>query len=145
MTRITVRRASRNSPPPIGALILGFGVSVALGFALGELAGPAVERTLAHWTRPDTPENPVRVLVAAAQAALDGDLILRDARLVVIPVGRAAIELHGWVTDRRARARAARLVGDAVPAESIINCLLVHGEDDLALLPDEPDADELLA
>ena len=80
-----------------------------------------------------------------ARAVLDDDLMLRDCGLDVIPVGPGRIELHGWVADRRSRARAARLVGDAVRADAIINCLLVHGEDDLPDSRDESDADELLA
>lgn len=146
MARITVRRASQNPLPPAGAaIILGLGVGVAVGFVLGELAGPAAGRALTRRTRPVARQPSVRALVAQAEAALDGDVLLHDCRLEVIPIGRGCIELHGWVDDRRSRVRAAHLVGDAVRAEEIINCLRVRGEDDLAGFHDEPDADELLA
>jgi len=52
----------------------------------------------------------------------------------VVPVGRNALELHGWVPDRRARAAAARLVAGAVTVERLVNCLLVRGEDDLVTI-----------
>jgi hypothetical protein len=155
MTRITVRRASDPSlhpgavpgstPLAIGAVALGLGLGVAIGFVLGEFAGPEAQRAIIGTAPRAAPRPSVRALVAQAQAALDDDLMLRDSRLEVVPVGRGRIELHGWVNDRRSRARAAHLVGDAVRAEAIINCLRVHGEDDPPVPVDETDADELLA
>ena len=147
MPRIVVRRARPNLPPISGgAIILGLGLGVAVGFVLGELLGPVPARALSASIRPAAAFDPsVRALTDRARAALDGDLMLRDCGLEVLPVGPGRIELHGWVADRRSRARAARLVGDAVLADAIINCLLVHGEDDLPDSRDESDADELLA
>lgn len=147
MARIVVRRAPPYLPPiPGGAIILGLGLGVAVGFVLGELLGPVPAGSLFGAIRPAAAFDPsVRALVDQARAVLDDDLMLRDCGLDVIPVGPGRIELHGWVADRRSRARAARLVGDAVRADAIINCLLVHGEDDLPDSRDESDADELLA
>ena len=146
MARITVRRASQHpSPLPGRAIVLGLGLGIAVGFVAGELLERVPMRALADATRPKAPDRLVRVLAEQAKAALDDDLMLRDCRLEVIPIGQGRIELHGWVSDRRSRARAARLVGDAVRAEAIINCLLVHGEDDRPDPLDESDADELLA
>lgn len=155
MTRITVRRTSdpslrsgspaSSTPLAIGAIVLGLGLGVAIGFVLTEVAGPVARRAITGRARRVAPGQPVRALVAQAQAALDDDLMLRDCRLEVVPVGRGRMELHGWVKDRRSRARAAHLVGDAAPAEAIINCLRVRGEDDPIVPVDEPDADELLA
>jgi hypothetical protein len=147
MARIIVRRATSNHPPiPGAAILLGLGLGVAAGFVLGELLGPVPARALAGATKPAAAFDPsVRVLVDQARAVLDDDLMLRDCGLEVIPIGRGRIELHGWVADRRSRARAARLVGDAVRADAIINCLLVHGEDDQPELVNESDSDELLA
>lgn len=84
-------------------------------------------------------------LVHDAQSAIEADLSLRDLRLEVVPVGRDALELHGWVPDRRTRAAAARLVASAVPVQRLVNCLLVRGEDDLAPLPDASLGDEAIA
>jgi len=119
-------------------------VGVALGFILGELAGPAARRALRRRESEEGDEAPRGSLAADAQSVLDDDVLLRDCDLKVIAVGRTRIELHGSVSDRRSRARAAHLVGDAVEADAIINCLLVRGEDDLVAALDDSD-DELFA
>lgn len=146
MSRIAVRRASATSPASLaGAVVLGLGVGAIVGFLLGELAGPAASGALREQARPTPKSRPlVSRLVVRAQAALDDDLFLRDCGLRVLAIGPGRIELHGWVADRRSRARAAHLVSDAVEAEAIINCLLVHGEDDLAIESDDA-TDEMMA
>jgi len=143
MARIAVRRASTTPSTPLaGAIALGLGLGALLGFLLGELAGPAAHRVLWGPGTPGTRARPlVARLVSEAQAALDDDLLLRECRLQVVAAGPGRIELHGWVGDRRSRARAAHLISDAVPAAAIINCLLVRGEDDLDVPGDDaPDA-----
>jgi len=87
----------------------------------------------------------VAELVHDAQSALEADLMLRELQLEVVPVGRNALELHGWVPNRRTRAAAARLVASAVRVERLVNCLLVRGEDDLGPLPDASLGDEAIA
>lgn len=102
-----------------------------VGFLLGEFFGPTASRVL-RAGRPAAGTTPSAAsLVELALTALDADLPLRAARLDVVPVGRQAIEIHGWVDDRRARSRAGRLVADAVAPASVVNCVLVRGEDDL--------------
>lgn len=132
MARIAVRRAAANSTPPAaGTILLGLGLGVLLGFLLGELGGPVAARAIKRRGRGTAdPQHPVSELVRRAQSVLDDDVVLHDCHLQVLAVGRGRIELHGWVSDRRSRARAAHLVGDAVQADAIINCLQVHGEDD---------------
>lgn len=71
-------------------------------------------------------------LVHDALAVLENDIMLRECHLDVVPVRRFALEIHGWVPDRKSRQRAQRLVADAVRGAEIINCILVRGEDDLA-------------
>ena len=144
MARIALRRAGGDATPPAaGTLLLGLGVGVALGFLLGEFAGPAASRALRRRGQRDNEEH-APSLTSTAQSVLDDDVQLRDCGLKVIAVGRERIELHGWVPDRRSRARAAHLVSDAVSADAIINCLLVRGEDDLISDLDEFD-DEMFA
>lgn len=145
MARIDVRRASTTTPASaVGAVALGLGLGALLGFLLGELAGPAAGRAVRR-RGPGPANRPFAAkLVAGAQAVLDDDLMLRDCRLKVVAAGPGRIELHGWVADRRSRARAAHLVSDAVQADAIINCLLVHGEDDLPT-PTDDSPDQLLA
>ena len=53
------------------------------------------------------------------------------------------VELHGWVPSRGLRARAARAVAAAPGIDTLVNCLLVHGEDDTLL--DTPDVADLPA
>lgn len=153
MSRSIVRRArvmdasptSESGPWP---LLFGLSLGVAAGFLLGELIGPVASRAVHDRpiTRRAQRASQVRQLVAAAQAALDDDLMLRDCHLRVVPIGPGRIELHGWVADRRSRGRAARLVGDAVHADEIVNCLQVRGEDDLPPSDDGDDtSDERLA
>jgi hypothetical protein len=135
MRRVIVRRPS----PPVFAIAAGLALGAALGVLLGEVAGPAAARALKRERRPVTRRGSAAELVERAQAVLDDDLPLRECHLHVVPVGRSGIELHGWVPDRRARTRAARLVADAVDT-AVTNCVRVAGEDD-----DMSDADERLA
>ncbi len=137
MQRVIIRRPS----PPFLAIAAGLGLGAALGVVLGELAGPVATRALKGEARPVVRRSSVAELVYRAQAVLDGDLPLRECHLHVVPVGRNRIELHGWVPDRRARTRAARLVADAVDA-AVTNCVRVVGEDED---DDTPDVDERLA
>jgi len=147
MSRIAVRRIARTSSvSTAGAIVLGLGLGALAGFLLGELAGPAATRTFGRRTPIRGPRRLVATLVAAAQATLDDDVVLRDCQLRVLAVGPGRIELHGWVMDRRSRARAAHLVSDGVRADAIINCLRVRGEDDLETVDDDDTApDERLA
>jgi hypothetical protein len=116
-------------------ILLGAGVGVVAGFLFGELAGGRRPRR----ARSVTPAaaGPVAA-TRAAQRALDGDEILRGLGLTPVGVGVGAVELHGWVATRSLRARAARTVQAAPGIDTLINCLLVHGEDDGSLGLDEP-------
>ncbi|MES1259874.1 MAG: hypothetical protein ABUL71_04700 [Gemmatimonadota bacterium] len=142
MARIAVRRAAaRSTPSAAGTILLGLGLGVAVGFLLGELGGPTATRALKRRGRKASVPRSAAELVREAQSALDDDVLLHDCGLRVLAAGAGRIELHGWVPDRRSRARAAHLVGDAVTADAIINCLQVHGEDD-QLLPVDDAHDE---
>lgn len=132
MPRLTVRRRDDGTAFPTGVVALGLALGAAAGFLLGEWLGPRATRVV----RPRPSLRPsVAELVHDAQEALAADLRLRDCRLEVVPVGRNALELHGWVPDRRARRHAETVVSATVTVERLVNCLLVRGEDDL------PDAD----
>lgn len=121
------------------------------GFALGALAGwviaewtggvsrERVSGLVDRWRRdppdPDAPASPRD----RVRAALDTDPDLRALDLGLIPAGRMALELHGWVPSRRLRSRATRLAATAAGAIRLIDCLLVRGEDDRPA--DDGDAD----
>ena len=131
-------------------MLVGTAVGVAAGFALGEWLGPFTRRPPAGRTpedptsdptpavRPGTAETTRRALAALAQ-----EPALRALDLTPIAVSPGVVELHGWVPTRGLRARAARAVAAAPGIETLVNCLLVHGEDDT--LPDAPDVAELPA
>ena len=146
MARIIVRSAESGKPPrsssPMGYVAAGLALGAALGTFLAEMLAPAAQRATRRLGRGAAPS--VAELVHDAQAVLDADVQLRDFGVEVIPVGRGAIELHGWVDTRKARTRAATLVAQGVDAESVVNCILVHGEDDIPPMPAD-DADALQA
>ena len=148
MPRFAVRR--RPSRPDglaaAGLVTAGLALGAALGFLVGELVGPRAARVTRRGPGPAPEgERSVAELVHDAQSALDADVRLRDLQLEVVPVGRNALELHGWVPDRRARAAAGRLVAAAVTVERLVNCLLVRGEDDHAPFDTTELGDEAIA
>jgi len=118
---------------PLWALA-GFAVGAAAGWVLGELTGvlsrDRVRRYLGH-----TPSNASGVEAPQGareriRAALDADADLSRLDLRLVPAGRTAVELHGWVPSRLLRARATRLAATAAGPIRLIDCLLVRGEDD---------------
>ncbi|HTS88271.1 MAG TPA: hypothetical protein VMG41_07230 [Gemmatimonadales bacterium] len=116
--------------------LLGAVVGIAAGLALGEWLG-APDPALARRTLSRLARRPARRLTAAETAevavlALESDPELHSLDLRPLAVGSGAVELHGWVPDRRLRTRAARLVAEAHGIEQLVNCVLVHGEDDAA-------------
>lgn len=67
---------------------------------------------------------------AAAREALASQPTLAGLALEVRPVGRHSVELRGWVSSRSERTLAARTVRHIAGIETIINSILVRGEDD---------------
>jgi len=134
MPRYTVRRRhpidAKPTPSGVVPVAIGLAVGATLGFLLGEWLGPVGARVVPRVPRP-APTRSLAELVHDAQSVLVADVQLRDWELEVVPVGRGRIELRGWVGTRAARTRAARLVGEAVTAEAVLNSILVRGEDDL--------------
>ncbi len=133
MTRIAVRRGPAPDPLDLprtaGIIALGAAAGTLAGFLLGELWGPSA--TAAFRPTPAPGRASLAELVHAAHDALLQDTELTSCRLEVVPVGRGALELHGWVPSRAARARALRLARAAVAECRLVDCLLVRGEDDL--------------
>lgn len=134
MVRLAARRrpARPDGLAAIGVAVAGLAIGATLGFLLGEVVGPRAEGAIRSPIRKrDGDSRSVAGLVHDAQAALDADLRLRDLDLEIIPVGRDAVELRGWVPDRPSRVAAARLVTGALAGGRLVNRLLVRGEDDL--------------
>jgi len=138
MTRLALRRrraaTTLDLPTAAGAVALGLAAGTLAGFLLGELWGPTASRAIRTPKRA-AQKSSVAALVEATHEALAADPTVAACGLEVTPVGRRAVELHGWVPNRATRARALRHVREALPEASVIDCLLVHGEDDDALEP----------
>ena len=123
----------RASPSELFAWsLVGAGLGLAAGFVLGEWLGAGKPRLPRRWgTRPATPPRPSPVAAAAvAWRALRADETLRGLDLQPVGVTPGVVELHGWVPSRALRARAVRLLQATPGIEHLVDCLLVHGEDD---------------
>jgi len=127
--------------PPASELLawtlVGTVIGVAAGFALGEWLGPlSRERTGRALRRATEPSTRTRLTPAeaarAARLTLEHDSRFAGLELVPIGVGPGVVELHGWVPTRALRTHAFRLVSHTAGIDTLVNCLLVHGEDDAA-------------
>jgi hypothetical protein len=112
--------------------LVGFGIGLAAGLTLGGWLGPPHRRSTDAGGAQDRPSGVLRPVEAAraVRRTLEQDEELRALGLQVLAVGPGVVELHGWVTSRSQRARAARIAARTEGIESLVNCLLVHGEDD---------------
>jgi hypothetical protein len=114
----------------------GVGTGLIAGFALSEWVGGVNPNRFRRAARRlgQSQSLPARSTPAASARAVDS-AIRTEPRLAgfaieVVAVSRGSVELRGWVTDRGSRTLAAR-VARAVPGvDSVINSILVRGEDD---------------
>jgi hypothetical protein len=105
---------------------LGLGTGLVAGFALSEWVGGVSRTRFRRAARRLGHTVPARVVDAAIRA----EPRLTRFAIEVTAVSRGTVELRGWVTDRGSRTLAAR-VARAVPGvDSVINSILVRGEDD---------------
>lgn len=115
-------------------MVAGFAVGALAGWLAGELTGGLTRQRMNQYVsglrRPATDREAPATPRERVRAALDADPDLRRLALEVIPAGRGAVELHGWVPSRTLRARATRLAATAAGATRLIDSLLVRGEDD---------------
>lgn len=115
-------------------------VGIATGLVAGVVAGgwlrPAEAGATDDQAHPRplkrTEGAPLRVADAARVVTqqLQSEAALRHLPLQVIAVGPGVVELHGWVSTRAERARAARVAAAVPGITTLVNSLLVHGEDD---------------
>jgi hypothetical protein len=115
-------------------VVLGVGAGLAAGFVLGEWTGgvnPARVRGAARRLREGSPLRLTPAAsVRAVEAALQAEPRLQGLSIEVVSFARGVVELRGWVPTRFARAIAGRTALAAQGIESVINSILVHGEDD---------------
>lgn len=123
----------------IAWVLAGAAAGVAVGLYLGDTAAaqPARLRGLVRQRR----SAPVRIgfLARLARQQLQAEPLLRGLSLRVLPVTSRTVELHGWVMTRTQRSIAQRAVTRVPGVDSIINRILVRGEDDLSPT-DTPDS-----
>lgn len=114
---------------------LGLGAGLAAGFTLSEWIGGVNRirvRGVARRLREGVPARLTSsASVRAVEAALQAEPRLAGVPVEVMAVARGVVELRGWVPSRAARALAGRTALAAPGIDSVINSLLVRGEDDL--------------
>lgn len=122
---------------------LGAFTGLVAGIVLSEWVGgvnrPRIRRAASRLQQP----APVTTLTSSARArsaaaALQAHPALRDLGLQAVAVSQEAVELRGWVSSRATRALAARVARGVPGVESVINNILVRGEDDLVVFAGEP-------
>ena len=112
----------------------GVGAGLLAGFALSEWVGGVNRTRFRRAARRIGHTGPARVTAAASARAVDAALRaqprLASFSIEVTAVSRGTVELRGWVTDRGSRALASRVAGAVPGVETVINSILVRGEDD---------------
>ena len=113
---------------------LGMGTGLLAGFLLSEWIGGVNQtrvRGVAHRIKQ---RAPVRRSPAASarevETALQQEPRLTGFTLEVVTINRGTVELRGWVGDRAARTLAARVACAVTGIDTVINSILVRGEDD---------------
>jgi hypothetical protein len=125
---------------------LGVGAGLVAGFLLSEWVG-GVNRVrvtgVARRLRQGTPTRLTSSASArAVEAALEAEPRLAGIPIEAMAVTRGVVELRGWVPTRAARAIAGRAALAVPGIESVINSLLVRGEDDLTRARDARATDQ---
>ena len=118
----------------------GFVSGIAAGVLLSAWAGDVNQGRLeraAQRLRASAPEKPgsASQVARATATALHSAPGLAGHAIDVVGVARGVVELRGWVPSRSLRALAGR-TGRAVPGvDTLINNILVRGEDDRSITP----------
>jgi hypothetical protein len=130
-----------------GEVVLWTALGVAAGFvaaiALSEWVGEVNRGRMRRIADRLREQEPTRLTAAASaravQVALNADQRLAGLPIEARAVSRGAVELRGWVPSRSVRTAAGRTALAVPGIESVINSLLVRGEDDRPS-PDQPRA-----
>jgi hypothetical protein len=125
---------------------LGLSVGVVAGFALSEWVGGVSRTRMTGVARRLREAAPTRLTTSASAravlAALQAEPRLAGIPVDALPVARGVVELRGWVPTRAARTLAGRTALATPGIESVINSLLVRGEDDLERTRDSRATDQ---
>lgn len=114
---------------------LGLGAGLAAGFTLSGWIGGVSRLRVTGVARRLREPSPTRLTTSASAsavlAALKAEPRLAGIPVEALPVARGVVELRGWVPTRAARTLAGRTALATPGIESVINSLLVRGEDDV--------------
>lgn len=122
---------------------LGAGAGLLAAIAMSEWVGDVNRGRVRRITERLREKGPTRLTASASaravQVALDAEPRLAGLSIEARAVSRGAVELRGWVPSRSIRTAAGRTALAVPGIESVINSLLVRGEDDRPS-PDQPRA-----
>ena len=115
---------------------LGIGAGLVAGFILSEWVGDVNRGRVSGRPAGSAKAAPARLTTSATARSVGRRSRRSHAspawRSRSLAMARGVVELRGWVPTRAARAIAGRTALAAPGIESVINSLLVRGEDDLA-------------
>jgi BON domain len=113
---------------------IGVGTGLLAGFALSEWVGDVNRTRFRRAARRLGHQAPARVTPAASaravESAIQAESRLAGVSITATAVSRGTVELRGWVKDRSSRTLAARIACAVPGIDSVINSILVRGEDD---------------
>lgn len=125
----------------LAGLATGLLAGVTAASWLGRGGGNPISRAIGHWRRVTRPARNISTPARSAQAALDAS-DLQSFGITAIGVMPGVVEIRGWVPSRAIRAKAARIAAGVPGIERVVNCILVHGEDDKIHKPTRSVADQ---
>ena len=127
---------------------LGTGAGLLAGITLsawvGGVSPERVRRAASRLREAVPPRLTIGASVQAVRVALQAEPRLGGLGIQAVPVSRGVVELRGWVPSRLARTVAGRAALAVPGIESVINSILVRGEDDQARA-EEPRANDQTA
>ena len=119
---------------------LGTGAGLLAGLTLSAWVGGVsprrVRRVAERLRETAAPRLTINASVQAVRVALQAEPRLAGLGIQAVPVSRGVVELRGWVPSRIARTVAGRTALAVRGIDSVINSILVRGEDDQSVSED---------
>jgi hypothetical protein len=119
---------------------LGTGAGLLAGLTLsawvGGMSTRRVRRAADRLREAVPPRLTIAASVQAVRLALQAEPRLSSLGIQAVPVSRGVVELRGWVPTRIARTVAGRTALAVPGIDSVINSILVRGEDDQSFSED---------
>ena len=119
---------------------LGTGAGLLAGLSLSAWVGGVstrrVRRAAERLRETARPRLTINASVQAVRVALQAEPRLTGLGIQAVPVSRGVVELRGWVPSRIARTLAGRTALAVPGIDSVINSILVRGEDDQSFSED---------